>query len=182
MRRTLRLRSLAGLAALAVCWLAAGASAGAQSLAEIDRAEAALDEAWAASPIAFRTVAFTSAPPTGFGLFEPRADAVFSPGEPLVVYAEPVGYGYTPTSDGRWRFGFDVDLLIKTAGGKIIGGQEGFERLALASRARNREFMVTLTLELDGAPPGDYVLVYTLRDITGDKSGELTLPFSIAER
>jgi len=166
--------------AAAGLWLALGPPAAAESLAAIEAAEATVAAAWQAAPVGVRKATFVAAPPTGFGLYEPREDAVFAPGEPLVVYAEPVGYGYAALPDGRWRFGFDVDLLIKTADGAIIGGQEGFERLALDSRRRNREFMLTLTLDLDGAPAGDYVLVYTLNDITGGKAGLLSLPFTIA--
>lgn len=155
--------------------------AAAQTLAEIDRAEAALDAAWAATPIQTRTVALVAAPPAGFGLYEPHPTGVFAPGEPIIAYAEPVGFGYSEQAPGLWQLGFDVDLLVKTADGQILGGQEGFERLALTSRTRNREFMLTLTLDLDGAPPGDYVVQYTLNDIASDKSGQFSLPFTIAD-
>jgi hypothetical protein len=41
--------------------------------------------------------------------------------------------------------------------------------------------MVVLTLDVTGAPAGDYVVEYTLRDRTGPKSTSLSLPFKIAE-
>jgi hypothetical protein len=169
-------------AALACLLLAAAAPpiAG-QTMAEIERAEAVLDAAWAALPIQTRTAVLVAAPPAGFGLYEPHPTGVFAPGEPIIVYAEPVGFGYSQPAPGLWQFGFDVDLLVKTADGQILGGQEGFERLALTSRTRNREFMLTLTLDLDGAPPGDYVVQYTLNDIASDKSGALVLPFTIVD-
>ena len=168
--------------ALAGILLAAAAPAAAQTMAEIERAEAALDAAWAATPIQTRTAVLVAAPPAGFGLYEPHPTGAFAPGEPIIAYAEPVGFGYTQPAPGLWQFGFDVDLLVKTADGRILGGQEGFERLALTSRTRNREFMLTLTLDLDGAPPGDYVVQYTLNDIASDKNGQLSLPFSITDR
>jgi hypothetical protein len=37
-----------------------------------------------------------------------------------------------------------------------------------------------LTLNVTGAPPGDYVVEYKLRDISGDKSTSFELPFKIA--
>ena len=56
-----------------------------------------------------------------------------------------------------------------------------FSKLALTSHAKNHEFMVTLTLDLTGADPGDYIASYTLRDIASDKSTVINLPFSIVK-
>ncbi len=175
------MRSLARIVLACVVLAAVAPPSAAQSIAEIERAEAALDIVWALTPIQTRTAVLVAAPPAGFGLYEPHPTATFAPGEPIVAYAEPVGFGYSQPAPGLWQFGFDVDLLIKTADGQILGGQEGFERLALTSRTRNREFMLTLTLDLDGAPPGDYVVQYTLNDIASDKSGQFSLPFTIAD-
>ena len=48
------------------------------------------------------------------------------------------------------------------------------------SHAENHEFFVTLTLNLTGAPAGDYVLEYTGHDMAKDQSGSFEMPFSIA--
>src|SRR5690606_34849428 len=101
---------------------------------------------------------FVSAPPQAFGAFSERKDTLFESGEPIVIYAEPVGYAWQENADGTYTFGFEVDLLVKTADGQIVGGQENFDRLEFTSRSRNRELMLTLTLDLSGAQPGDYVL------------------------
>lgn len=168
-----------GFAALLA--ILAAPPAAAQSLADLDRAEAALAAVWAATPIQNRTAVLVASPPQGFGIYEPHPTSTYRPGEPIIAYAEPVGFDYQETAPGLWQFGFDVDLLIKTADGRILGGQENFDRLALTSRARNREFMLTLTLDLDGAPPGDYVVEYTLVDIVSDKTGVISLPFAIVD-
>jgi hypothetical protein len=152
----------------------------AQDLAAIEKAEEAVVAAWNATPILFRTSVFVSESPGGFGIYRQRESNVFGPGEPLVVYAEPVGYGWKDNGDGTFGFGFNVDLIIKKPDGSIVGGQENFQRLALSSRARNREFMLTLTLTFDGAPAGDYVLEYVVRDLTGSKSGNISLPFTVS--
>lgn len=154
----------------------------AQSLDAIERAENGVMEAWAAAPLTFRRTIFVSEPPQAFGVFSERKDALFANGEPIVVYAEPVGYAWQENGDGTYTFGFDVDLLVKTADGQIVGGQENFDRLEFTSRVRNREFMLTLTLDLSGAPPDDYVLQYRVRDIASDKAGTISLPFSLAEQ
>jgi hypothetical protein len=41
--------------------------------------------------------------------------------------------------------------------------------------------MVILTLNVTGAPPGDYVIEYKLRDVTGNKTGTFSQPFKIVE-
>jgi hypothetical protein len=168
---------LAAMLALA----ASGGPAPAQDLAAIQKAEDAVIEAWSASPISFRRAIFVAASPGGFGIFNERPNAVFKPGEPLIVYAEPVGYAWKDNGDGTYTFGFEIDLLLKTAAGAVVGGQEKFQRLALTSHARNREFMLTLTLNLTGAPAGDYVVEYRARDIASDKSGLISLPFTVSQ-
>lgn len=159
--------------------LLAPAAATAQELEKLTAAEATVDAAWSEVPIAFRKVALVSMA-NGFGIYEERKDNVFKAGEPVVAYAEPVGYGWKDNGDGTFNFGFSVDLLVKTPDGKIVAGQENFQRLELKSRARNKEFMLTLTLNLEGAPPGDYVVEYITRDITSSKSGKISLPVTIA--
>lgn len=146
---------------------------------DLDAAEAAVLEVWKEIPIGFRTAVVIDGAPGGFGIYKEKSPAVFKPGEPVVVYAEPVGYGWIENADGTFTFGFDVDLLVKTAAGQVVGGQDDFQRLALTSKARNREFMLTITLTLDGAPPGDYVVEYKTRDIASDKAGTISLPFTI---
>lgn len=167
------------LAAALVALLVAGA-ANAQSLADIERTEAAVVEAWERAPLAFRRTLFVTEA-DGFGVYKERANAVFGSGEPLLIYAEPVGYAWKDNGDGTFSIGFNVDLLLKTTGGKIVAGQENFQKLVLVSRARNREFMLTLKLNLTGAPAGDYVVEYRTRDAFGDKSAIISLPFTIAQ-
>jgi hypothetical protein len=169
------IRRLAVLLALAILSPAAAMSA---DLGKLNAAEAAFEEAWTALPISFRKVVLVSAA-RGFGVYDERKDNVFKPDEPIFAYAEPVGYGWKDNGDGTFTFGFDVDLLLKTPDGKIVAGQENFQRMELKSRARNKEFLLTMTLTLTGAPPGDYIVEYTTRDITSDKSGKFSFPVKI---
>jgi hypothetical protein len=166
---------------LVLALLVAASASRAQSLQEIDRREAAVVEAWEKTPLTMRRVVFVAEPPAGFGQFVERKSNIFKPGEKLVAYAEPVGYGWKESGKGSFEFGFNVDFLVKTREGKVLAGQENFAKLTEMSRARNREFMVTLTMNVTGAPPGDYVLEYKLRDLASDKSTVIDLPFKIAE-
>ena len=170
---------------IAVCALAAAATVSplaAQTLDAIEEAEEAVVVVWERTPLVFRTAVIADTAPEGFGIYLERAHNEFAPGEPVIVYAEPVGYGWHENDDGTYTFGFDIDLLLKRPDGAVVGGQENFQHLELTSRVRNREFMLTLTLTVDGAPPGAYVVEYTARDIASDKQGVIALPFFIVDR
>ena len=146
----------------------------------VDRAaEAAYDATWRAIPLSFTKALFAASAPEGFGRYTPRDKAVFSAGEEIVVYAEPVGYAYGEGADG-FSIDLDADLDVRTASGQILARQTGFSRLSYTSPIRERAFNVTLTFSFDGLKPGDYVLAVTLRDAHSDKSGSFELPFAIA--
>ncbi|MBV8776596.1 MAG: hypothetical protein JO032_14315 [Alphaproteobacteria bacterium] len=155
--------------------------AAAQTLGDIDRREAAVIEAWAATPLTVRKAFFVAQHPDGFGQYLERPSNVFKPGEKLVAYAEPVGYGWKDSGKNDYEFGFAVDFLVKSTDGKVLTGQENFAHLSEKSHARNREFMVVLTLNVEGAPAGDYVLEYKLHDIASTKETSFDLPFKIAD-
>ena len=163
------------------CLLSLPSGSFAQSIEELGKREAALMEAWEKMPLTVRRAVFENQRAEGFGMYQERSSNVFKPGEKLVAYVEPVGYGWKEAGPGSFEFGFNVDFLIKSPDGKVLTGQENFANLALKSRARAREFMLNLTMNVSGAPPGDYVLEYKLRDITGDKSAVVDLPFKIAK-
>ena len=152
-----------------------------QSIEEVDKRDAAVQEAWAAAPLTIRRAIFVEGHPDGFGQYVERATNIFKKGEKLVTYAEPVGFGWKDIGNGLYEFGFKADFVLKTQDGKVLGGQENFADLTQKSHARNREFMVILNLNVTGAPPGDYVVEYKLRDVTGAKSANFSQPFKIAE-
>jgi hypothetical protein len=153
----------------------------AQSLQDVDARETALIEVWEKTPLTIREAVFVARAPAGYGMEEPRPNNVFKSGEPLVTYIEPIGYGWRALDPHTFEFGFDVDFVIKSKDGdRVLAEQKNFGHLVEHSQLRNLEFMVTLTLNLTGAPPGDYILAYTLRDVTGPKAATCELPFTIA--
>ncbi|MGL5008974.1 MAG: hypothetical protein ACRC6I_03775 [Paracoccaceae bacterium] len=154
--------------------------AAAQDLEALSSAEAALEAVWQEMPITFRNVAVVNSV-EGFGVYEERPDAVFKAGEPIVIYAEPLGYGWKDNGDGTYTFGFAVDLQLKTADGTVVAGQEDFLTLETTTRAKNKEFQLTLTLNADGVPPGEYTIEYTTRDIASEKSGTISVPIEVVE-
>lgn len=185
MRRAARLAALlALLAGPALAGPIADAGRDAEALAAQGRAEeaaAALDRArdglWRAAPLSVKRLQFVAAEPQGFGVYEPRQGAGFKPGEALYVYGELAGYGYGRDGD-LYRIEFTVTLSVTGAGGAVaIAPQSG--KLALASRAENREYMLALVYEPKGLPAGDYVLQAELRDVNSPKTATIRLPFRI---
>ena len=155
----------------------AKANAG-QHIEAVETLRRAIAVLTAKGPLALRRVQFITEPPKGFGIFQRRASNVFKPGEPLIVYAEPVGMGWT-SEGGLNNARIATDFEIRSPDGKILGGQRDFGRFDFASHDQNQEIMTHLTIRLTGAPPGRYVFAATYRDQISGKSTTLELPFEI---
>ncbi|MCW2308149.1 hypothetical protein [Rhodobium gokarnense] len=141
-------------------------------------AEALRDAAWQAAPLGFTTARFVAAPAKGYGRYEPREDTTFKAGEPIAVYAEPVGYGFGRDGEDI-LIDLDADLELRTPDGQILVAQTDFTRLSARTRRPVYEFQVSFSLNLSGLQPGDYVLFTRLKDAHSDKAGSFELPFTI---
>src|SRR5688500_9358893 len=87
-----------------------------QHLAAVDALRRAIDVVNAKSPLSLRKVQFSAERPKGFGIYKKRADSVFRRGEPLIVYAEPVGMGWR-MEDGLNNALLATDFEIRTPDG-----------------------------------------------------------------
>jgi hypothetical protein len=146
----------------------------------VDTLRRAIDAVMAKGPLVLRRVQFITEPPRGFGIYQPRASNVFGPGEPLIVYAEPVGVGWK-AEGGINRTQLVTDFDIRTRDGKILGGQKEFGKFEFNSREPHHEMMTHLTITINGAPANQYVLTATYRDLISGKSATLELPFEIRQ-
>lgn len=131
--------------------------------------------------ILFRNVLLVSEPAAGVGIYNPRADEKYKVGEPVIIYAEPFGYGYGSPADGLNSMGFTVDLKVITEAGEVLGEIPNLTEVTLESRYKNREFLTNLTYNLDGITAGRYVLQTTLRDKNSDKTGTFETTIEIVE-
>ena len=179
----------------AVSALPASAGPIADKAAEIEGLIAAQDSAaagaaaaelfsqvWETAPeISFRQVVLVAEPASGFGVYNPRADAIYKVGEPVIIYAEPYGYGFGAPAEGLYSIGFIVDLKVTSASGDLLGELPNLTELALQSRAQNHEFQANLTYTLDGIVPGNYILQTTLRDQNSDRTGSFETAIEIVE-
>ncbi len=146
-----------------------------EALAALDEAAAAL---WDKAPLTMRRASWVAEPPTGFGRYNPRENNVFASGAKMVIYAEPVGFGWRRDGD-LWQSDVAVDVVIKGKDGTVLQRAPDFTNLRIASRIRNREIMAQLTYSFDGIPAGEYIVESIMRDKVSGKTGNFSLPFIV---
>lgn len=138
----------------------------------IDAANALLATVWdSMAEIGIHQTVLVTEPAAGFGIYNPRANEKYKVGEPIMIYAEPFGFGYGAAGEGLYSIAFAVDLKVMTEAGEVLGEMPDLASLELTTRYQNREFQANLTYTLDGVPPGRYVLETTLRDKNSTKIG-----------
>jgi hypothetical protein len=149
----------------------------AATLGALRRAVAA---AWRKLPFTAIEVHLVAAPPTGFGEYIPRVDNVYRPGEPLILYLEPVGYTvrYDPEQQ-VYRYSLAADFNLVDAWGRVVSGRRNFGRFQGQSRHFPDRLPLTFTYSLAGLPPGEYRVETVLRDLLGHKSHTVVTPILI---
>jgi hypothetical protein len=150
-----------------------------KSVEAISELDAAMEVIWSASPLVFRKVLFVKQS-TGYGLYVERGNQTFKPDEPLLIYVEPIGYGYGDDGTGGNEISLAVDFVLTDGNGKELFSKDDFITLGTPLRYHNREFHLDLSINLTGMPEGSYVGKYHIRDLHSDKSGDFELPFEVA--
>lgn len=135
-------------------------------------------QVWTSGPLLFRKAIFVTKAPAGFGIYDPRPDSVFKPGEKLFIYVEPVGFTWKE-KNGLNHAQIVADLVLKDEEGTVLGEQKGFGTFTFDSREENMEVMTALTIDFTEAPPGKYTAELKFTDTEGDKSATFELPFEI---
>lgn len=138
----------------------------------------AVSKAWDRIPLTVQKALFTAADPQGFGIYDRRDSNEFKSDQVLVIYSEPVGYGFGRDGD-LYTISMNLDFMVKTAAGEELGGQKSFSKWELKSRVPNREFMGKLTYTFEGIEPGDYIVTTTVRDMNSDETTSFDMPFKI---
>ncbi len=137
-------------------------------------------QVWDKAPLSFRKSIFVKDKPGGFGVYDPRPDNVFKPGEKLIVYVEPVGFAWQP-KNGLNHAQLVVDLVLKDGDGNVVAQQQGFGNFTFDSREQNMETMTAVTIDFAEAPAGKYAAELKFHDTVDDKSASFELPFEIKE-
>jgi hypothetical protein len=172
------LRLALGILLFASSTAVAGPASPDPSMAAIDSARTAAVEALKGAPLGFRRILFVADTPGGFAIYDPRPDNVFKPGEPLIVYTEPVGIAWQQDGD-KISSKLVVDFELRSPDGQVLGGQKGFGEFTFTAREQPIDYMAHVTINLTGAPAGAYILGLTVRDANSGKAASADLPFEI---
>ena len=137
--------------------------------------------AWQAAPLIIRKALFVEES-SGYGIYVERpTPAIYKPGEKIRAYVEPLGFGYGRNAVGGKEIGFDVDFRLIDPDGKELFSRDNFVEVGSPVRYDNREFNLSIAVDLSGLPQGDYIAHFLLRDQNSDKSAGFELPFSVRE-
>lgn len=162
----------------AVAMLGSAASAKDMSALSADfvSTQATYAIAWQQQPLAFTSAKFIALPAREYGSYTPLETAEFNSGDPLIVYAEPVGFAYKEQA-GKFAIDLSVDFELRNTTGQILASQDGFTTLHSESFNRIREYQSSLSFNLEGLQAGEYVLKVKFNDQNSEKTGSFELPF-----
>ncbi len=132
-------------------------------------------------PFSIGKAVFISKEPAGYAMYEPKDGTIFKTGEAIVSYVEPVGLTWKQAAvKDKLETRFTVDFDILNPAGKILAGQKAFGDFTFIGYLKNQEIYSTLTIDVSGAPAGDYVLRFHFNDINSGKTATIDQPFKIA--
>jgi hypothetical protein len=135
----------------------------------------------AAQGLSFTQSSLVAENATGYGVYNPRANNQFKKGAPILIYCEPVGFGFGTPGAGLFSVDLIVDLQVLDAAGNQLADAPGATEFNMTSRHQNREVQANITYNLDGLPAGQYTLVTTLRDKNSPKSGSFQTAIEITD-
>jgi hypothetical protein len=121
----------------------------------------------------------------GYGVYEEHGD-VFMPGETMVLYVEPVGFGHEELLDQKgnklYLMNLTADYIIAGANGTELQAIENVPVGSIISHRPNTELFLELTLTQERPfPEGDYTITYVITDEVSGESFELAKDVRVAE-
>lgn len=130
----------------------------------------------------------------GYGVYEERNNT-FAPGETIVLYVEPVGFGHEQVIDEGdvnsndsntmlYSMNMTADYGISTANGTELQLIEDEQVGNITSHRPNTEMFLTLTITSDvqPLPIGSYVITYSVNDEVSGERFQLEKDIIISER
>ena len=152
---------------------AAAAAGAGQHAAAIAALQQALDAVRAEAPLAVEPFTLVSRRAALFGDIAPRTDTTFAGAEELLFYMEPKNLVYAKKAGGIFSPGLEVDLQMIDAEGDVVASKEKFGTFSFDSKSRLQDLYLNLTVTLNGAPAGDYIVRFVLRDANSDKVAQV---------
>ena len=133
----------------------------------------------------------------GYGVYEERNN-IFAPGETIVLYVEPVGFGHQQVIDEGgdsignnsnsnttmlYLMNMTADYEIAAANGTELQLIEDVQVGNITSHRPNTEMFLTLTItpDVQPLPIGSYVITYSVNDEVSGESFQLEKDIIVAE-
>ncbi len=132
---------------------------------------------------------------SGYGVYREHIPAnVFRPGETIVLYLEPIGFGHQPIADASsqhisnnsttsrtlYWINMTADMIISDSSGSELQAFEDLPAVSFISHRQNTEFSFILTLTQEQPfPDGDYIITYIINDEVSGQSFEIDKMISI---
>lgn len=131
---------------------------------------------------------------SGYGVYEEKDSNNFKPGEEIILYIEPVGFGYGTASGDNANdddegdesqqlhtINFSADFIISDTDGNVLTGQQGIPVSEIISHHENKEVFIPFTItQTSPFPEGDYVITYTIHDNNSGNSFNVTKDITVS--
>ena len=117
------------------------------------------------------------------GVYQEHSN-VFSPGETILLYMQPIGFGAKeiqgPKGEKLFLINFTADVAL-SRGGEILASATNLGGVQITTHMRNTELFTTVSVtQTNPFPTGNYSIKYTLNDKITGKKFELTKDITIA--
>ena len=146
-----------------------------------DQAVEALQEAvaaaWQQSPLVIRKSLLVDSS-SGLGIYEPRLEAPFAPGDKVQIYVEPWGFNYGRQGELN-TIDLRVGLGVENATGQVLAEKEDLFSLSAKTHDRYRDFSLSLSFVMPQLKSGDYIGIFTVEDLNSEKTGRFRIAFTI---
>jgi len=158
---------------------AAGPEERPAALERLERHKAAELELWRTmETMSLRQGLLVSEEPSSYGAYTPREDNRFRRGDPIIIYAEPVGHTIRE-ENGLYRISLTADYALLDGTGTLLAGQRDIGNWEMESRRPVMEFMIFFTYDFSDFPTGAYTLETVVNDAFSDRSLKIDTPIVI---
>lgn len=110
---------------------------------------------------------------------------VYKPGDNIVLYLEPVGYGFKQVVDQLGntlnQINLTADMIISASNGTQLTSIKDLPALSIISHNKNTEMFMTLKVaQQTPFPVGDYKITYIIKDGSSGKSFHIVKSVKVA--
>jgi len=126
---------------------------------------------------------FCEEDPQMFGIYNIRANTVFTQDDVFYMYGEPKNFTYKEIQEGIYQLHFKGEIYLLSSDNNVVFGEINFLDFPLTSHVRNSEIFISAAIPVKnlGIDPGDYKFRLVLKDAFSQKTAESIIEFSIIE-